>query len=131
LLLNNLYTIHSLKESENQILAHVELIADHAIFKGHFPGQPVLPGVCMMEMIAEVTGEYLNRPFRISGAPLIKFLLMIDPRKNPMIVLEIKYQSAPMHTSTSGKIFSGAQVFMKFQMNLSTSQPSPGSDWSS
>jgi 3-hydroxyacyl-[acyl-carrier-protein] dehydratase len=118
LLHNNLYTIQSLTDIENDIQASVLLRADHAIFKGHFPGQPVLPGVCMLEMISEITGENLNNEFRISGAPLIKFLRMIDPQKNPEIRLEIKYQSSPESVTTNGKIFYDSQVFMKFQMIL-------------
>jgi 3-hydroxyacyl-[acyl-carrier-protein] dehydratase len=118
LLLNNLYTIQSLTESDHQILATVELMVDHAIFGGHFPGQPVLPGVCMMEMVAEIMGEHLKDSFRITGGPLIKFLRMIDPRMNPVIQIEIKFQSSMNTVSTHGRIFSGAEVFMKFQLNL-------------
>lgn len=120
MLLNNLYKIQSLTANENIIQATVELMAVHDIFKGHFPGQPVLPGVCMMEMIAEITGEYLQTPLRISGAPMIKFLLMIDPRRNPIIILEIKYQSTPDGTATQGKIFFETAIFMKFQLTLTT-----------
>lgn len=118
MLLNNLYIIQSLSETENQIQAEVQLVADHPIFKGHFPGQPVLPGVCMLEMIAEILGEYLHQPFRISGGPMIKFLRMIDPRKNPLISLEIKYQTAAECTAANGKIYFGPQIFMKFQLRL-------------
>ena len=118
MLLNNLYTIQSLSESDNQIEATINLMADHAIFSGHFPGQPVLPGVCMMEMVAEVLGVYLKSSFRISGGPLIKFLRMIDPRTNPLIQIEIKYQTSSHSTLSNGKIFSGSDVFMKFQLNL-------------
>jgi 3-hydroxyacyl-[acyl-carrier-protein] dehydratase len=118
LLLNNLYTIQSLSESDNQMEATINLLADHAIFSGHFPGQPVLPGVCMMEMVAEVMGVYLKSSFRISGGPLIKFLRMIDPRINPLIHLEIKYHSSSQTTLVTGRIFSGSDVFMKFQLSL-------------
>lgn len=118
MLLNNLYTIQSLSASDNQIEAVINLMADHAIFSGHFPGHPVLPGVCMMEMVAEVLGVYLKSSFRISGGPLIKFLRMIDPRTNPLIQLEIKYHPSSHATHTNGKIFSGSEVFMKFQLNL-------------
>ena len=118
MLLNNLYRIQSLSESDNQIQATIELVADHAIFSGHFPGQPVLPGVCMMEMVAEVMGVYLKSSFRISGGPLIKFLRMIDPRINPLIHLEIKYHPSSHSTITNGRIFSGSDVFMKFQLSL-------------
>jgi 3-hydroxyacyl-[acyl-carrier-protein] dehydratase len=120
-LLNDLYIIKSMTTTENQIQVVVELKAEHAIFKGHFPGQPVLPGVSMMQMIAEITGEYLKQPFRITGAPMVKFLHTIDPRRNPLINLEIKYESIPSKTIVSGKIFFGAEVFMKFQVNLEIS----------
>jgi 3-hydroxyacyl-[acyl-carrier-protein] dehydratase len=118
LLLNNLYTIQSLSESGHQIGATIQLVADHAIFGGHFPGQPVLPGVCMMEMVAEITGVYLKSSLRISGGPLIKFLRMIDPGTNPLIYFEIKYDPSSTPIVTNGRIFSGPDVFMKFQLNL-------------
>jgi 3-hydroxyacyl-[acyl-carrier-protein] dehydratase len=120
LLLNDLYTIQSLSETGNQILASVLLRADHPIFLGHFPGQPVLPGVCMMEMITEIAGEQLKDTFRISGAPLVKFLLMIDPEKSPLIDIEIKYHQEKEHLATSGKIYRGSAIFMKFQFVLSS-----------
>ena len=118
MLLNNLYTIQSLSVSDNQIQAAINLQTDHAIFNGHFPGQPVLPGVCMMEMVTEVMGVHLNKSYRISGGPLIKFLRMIDPRIHPLIHLEIKYQISSLSISTNGRIFSGSEVFMKFQLTL-------------
>jgi len=118
LLLNNLYTIQSLTETDNHIQATVKLKTEHAIFSGHFPGQPVLPGVCMMEMISEITGEYLQQSFHISAGPMIKFLHMIDPDKNPEINLEIKYQHAEERVTTNGKIYVGSEIFMKFQLIL-------------
>jgi 3-hydroxyacyl-[acyl-carrier-protein] dehydratase len=116
--MNDLYTISSLNETNGCIYASTLLREKHAIFSGHFPGHPVLPGVCMLEMITEITGEYTKQAFRISGAPMIKFLRMIDPSVNPQINLEIKYESLPGGISVDGRIFYVAQVFMKFRMNL-------------
>ena len=121
MLLNDLYTIESLTERENTIQASILLKADHAIFKGHFPGQPVLPGVCMLEMITVITGENLKTPLHIKEASLIKFLRMIDPKKNPLINFEIKYQVLPEGTSANGKIYGDDGVFMKFQIILVSS----------
>ena len=118
MLLNNLYTIQSLSETEKTIRASVMLRAEHAIFKGHFPGQPILPGVCMLEMISEITGSHLQQSLRIKSAPLIKFLNMIDPRKDSLIQFEILYDPTPEKIPTQGKIYSGSMVFMKFQMEL-------------
>ena len=32
----------------------VRLNPDHFIFKAHFPGHPITPGVCLMQMVAEL-----------------------------------------------------------------------------
>jgi 3-hydroxyacyl-[acyl-carrier-protein] dehydratase len=123
LLLNNLYTIQAMTENEKGIQASAMLRPDHAIFKGHFPGQPVLPGVCMLEMITEITGRHLNQRLRITEAPLIKFLNMIDPGKDPLIHFEIGYDSPEGKTTVKGRIYSGSRVFMKFQMTVEPLSP--------
>jgi hypothetical protein len=76
----------------------------------------------MMQMITEIAGEFLKHSFRITGAPAIKFLRMIDPRRNPLIHLEIKCESNAPKTMVSGKIFYGPEIFMKFQIDLSESK---------
>ena len=116
--LNNLYTVQAVSEKENIIWAIIRLNEDHPVFQGHFPGQPVLPGVCMMEIITEITGETLNREFRISGGPMIKFLHMIVPEIHPVIELEIEFQPSGEKITARGKIFYESRVFMKYQLLL-------------
>jgi 3-hydroxyacyl-[acyl-carrier-protein] dehydratase len=118
LLLNNLYTVQKITETEKIIQVAVQLQAGHPIFKGHFPGHPVLPGVCMLEMITEITGSHLQKRIRITSASMIKYLNMIDPNKDPLIQFEIKYEQGPKNIVTQGKIYSGTLVFMKCQLSF-------------
>jgi 3-hydroxyacyl-[acyl-carrier-protein] dehydratase len=118
LLLNNLYKIQTIEETDQVIQAATMLDAGHPIFKGHFPEHPVLPGVCMLEMITEIVAHHIQRRVRITSAPMIKFLNMIDPNRDPLIHFEIKTEYGTTDISTQGKIYSGARLFMKFQLNL-------------
>lgn len=105
---------------DKTIQAAILLHPDHPIFKGHFPEHPVLPGVCMLEMITEILGSHLQKRFRIMSAPMIKFLHMIVPDKDPLIHFEIKYEAGAKNILAQGKIYSGERAFMKCQLSLVT-----------
>ena len=68
----------------------VKINSGHAIFKGHFPGQPILRGVFMLEMMQEIMDVHLEQNLCISEGPLIKFLSKIIPEKNPYCLLDFK-----------------------------------------
>jgi 3-hydroxyacyl-[acyl-carrier-protein] dehydratase len=105
-------------ENNSVLQVSVRLNVHHPIFKGHFPGQPVLPGVCMLEMIQEIMEEYMKQKLRISKGPLIKFLAMIVPDRNPFLVVEAHYDKRDGNIFVSGKIFHEATVFMKYNLEF-------------
>ena len=48
--------ILDIKEIQDaEVIAHYRTKKDHAIFKGHFPDYPILPGVVQVEMMAQAT----------------------------------------------------------------------------
>jgi len=48
--------ILDIKEIQDaQVVAHYRTKKEHAIFKGHFPDYPILPGVVQVEMMAQAT----------------------------------------------------------------------------
>lgn len=76
--------------ADGSFKAQLQLNPDHAIFQGHFPGQPVLPGVCLVEMVKELLGEIGKRPFRLVDASNIKFLRIADPRTDNTLNFELE-----------------------------------------
>lgn len=115
---NDLYTAGKIIQNDSGCSVPIALNPAHPIFRGHFPGQPVLPGVCMIEMLKEVLEDLLRQELRISGAPVIKFLAMIVPDKTPDFTIELSYERAAAAIQVQGRIFSGKTVFMKCQLEL-------------
>lgn len=86
---------------------------NHPIFKGHFPGQPVLPGVCQLRMVKELTEKALNTKLKMLQSDQIKFLSMIDPRKTPSLEVTITLQTDEGKTTAQSVITRGEYTFLK------------------
>jgi 3-hydroxyacyl-[acyl-carrier-protein] dehydratase len=87
--LKDFYALNSLDVAENIATAHITINKDHEIFKGHFPGNPVTPGVCMMQIIKELTEEVVGKKLMMQSSSNIKFMAIINPEKNPNLELSM------------------------------------------
>jgi 3-hydroxyacyl-[acyl-carrier-protein] dehydratase len=91
MLLKDFYKVEQLqKVEEGKYLAFVNLNKDHAIFKGHFPGNPVTPGVCMMQIIKELTQEITGNSLTMTSSSNVKFMALINPEIHPKLKLELE-----------------------------------------
>ena len=61
---------------------------DHPAFPGHFPGQPLIPGVVLLERVLELAREALDPAAVLAGVPVAKFLMPLRPGGILMIGLE-------------------------------------------
>ncbi|WP_276168299.1 3-hydroxyacyl-ACP dehydratase [Zobellia alginiliquefaciens] len=89
MLIEGLYTVESFEKEEQTVKATVKLNAGHEVFKGHFPGNPVMPGVCMIQIIKELTEQATEKSLFLSVASNIKFMAIINPEKNDVIQLTL------------------------------------------
>lgn len=87
----------------------------HDIFKGHFPGNPVVPGVCMMQMIKEVLEAYFDKKLQLIKADNIKFLSFMDPTQHKQIGLEIKVNIIEGQVKADAQLVNEGTVFLKFK----------------
>ena len=93
---NNLYKIIS-KEEVNSIFNYtVELNPSCMIYEAHFPGEPITPGVCIVQIGKEVIEDLLleqssvSRRLEIIKAKNIKFLSVISPNETPILTYQVR-----------------------------------------
>jgi len=124
---NGLYTVNTTEvlsggqESSDaaKYLVTVTLDSEHGIFRGHFPGNPILPGVCQIEIIRELSEDLLGYKLLLSQAAQVKYLSLINPLANPVLQFNLKYTpSSPEETEVSAEIASAGSVFMKMKGRL-------------
>ncbi len=74
------YTITKYEEKDADTRCfQIKLNVKHAIYNGHFPAQPVLPGVCTVQIIKECAENIVNTPLQYSQLSSCKFLFSVDP----------------------------------------------------
>ena len=93
---NNLYKIIS-KEEVNSIFNYtVELNPSCVIYQAHFPGEPITPGVCIVQIGKEVIEDLLleqssaSRRLEIIKAKNIKFLSIISPNETHILTYQVR-----------------------------------------
>ncbi|MFL9835150.1 3-hydroxyacyl-ACP dehydratase [Chryseobacterium terrae] len=89
-ILTDFYTLNSFVKDENGVFsAKISLNKDHDIFKGHFPGNPVTPGVCMMQIIKDLTEKFTEKSLFLKSASNVKFMAIINPFETPDLDLQL------------------------------------------
>lgn len=86
-LLDSLYTIVSDTPVDNGHEFDIMLNPDHFIYQAHFPGEPITPGVCIMQIATELLEVALNTSLALNCVKNIKFLRIISPKE----VTDIRY----------------------------------------
>ena len=89
MLIEGLYTTETFDKNEEGISAQIKLNPNHEIFKGHFPGKPIMPGVCMIQIIKELTERSLGQDLFLSVASNVKFMAIINPETDPILLIDI------------------------------------------
>ncbi|MCB0760135.1 MAG: 3-hydroxyacyl-ACP dehydratase [Flavobacteriales bacterium] len=84
------YHKKSQSQGEDGHAFHIELNAQHPVYEGHFPGQPVAPGVMLTRMIQELTEEISGSKLFLAEARSIKFLKFVDPTATPTLDVHIQ-----------------------------------------
>ncbi|TYB74103.1 3-hydroxyacyl-ACP dehydratase [Bizionia gelidisalsuginis] len=88
----------------------VELNKNHSIFSGHFPENPITPGVIMLQIIKNSLEQALQCNLKLQALSNLKFLQVVDPNRNNILhfqmdikkendIIKIKSSSSfPDHT---------------------------------
>ena len=78
-LLNDFFHIEKCEIVGKTIVYTIILNSDHAIYKAHFPKNPVTPGVCLVQIASECLEQKVGRKLYIKDVKNIKFLTILSP----------------------------------------------------
>ena len=113
MLRNNFFNVQDMEKQADSLSARFAIDAAHPIFKGHFPNQPVVPGVCMVQIIKELLEEALGEKLMMKEAAQIKFLQLLVPEDNARLSAEVNWQNSEKGIETVASLKNEEKTFFK------------------
>src|SRR4051812_32532048 len=92
MLLNEFFKITDIKSGDKYIIT-IELNVKHKVYEGHFPGNPIAPGVCLTQMVKETVEHITNKKLTMVTGDNLKFTAVLNPEINPSITMTLSYKT--------------------------------------
>lgn len=113
--LRSIYEIKSIDIREQAIIAEIAFNKDHAVFEGHFPGNPIVPGVVQIQILKDILENALDKKVFMNRSKTIKFLNVINPIETAEVIFEIDFELQHENDLTIKCIVkTESQVYMKY-----------------
>lgn len=89
--LEEFYNTVSSEKNNSEIFITVQFNPKHPIYKGHFPNQPVVPGIMQIETLTSLINSELELNHELHKVSNVKYLNMIVP-SSELISFDIKFK---------------------------------------
>ncbi len=119
---------------DESIRAVKAVTMNEGFFQGHFPGRPIMPGVMIVEALAQAAGVLAMESFGLVGSGKLVYFMAIDGAKfrNPvepgcLLSLNVEFvQKRPRVCKFSGKAMIGDKLAAEASFTAMIADP-PGS----
>jgi len=121
-LLNDFYTEIASEQIANKdgaFFVDIHFNPSHPIYKGHFEQMPVVPGVCLIQIVQELSEKKINQKLKLVSADNIKFLLVIKPVREAVYRVILNLREIEQQLEVSATIGLGDTIYTKFKGKFS------------
>jgi len=73
------YSVESVRIENEVLTARASAPGDSPWFAGHFPDDPILPGIAQLNMVADLIAHFRGDDLRLKGLSRVKFRKIVRP----------------------------------------------------
>lgn len=85
MLIKDFYKIINLTSTDSGLEATISLNPNHEVYKGHFPDQPIVPGVIQLQIINELMEKHIDKELFMGSIQRVKYIVPIIPANTPQL----------------------------------------------
>ena len=114
---DSLYKVTDFRRTEGGAEYDIRLNPGHFIYAAHFPGEPITPGVCIMQTAVELLSFFVEAELELKSVKSIKFLRIISPDEVTELTWQIaKVQNEVGEVKAQFSVTSGADTYAKLSL---------------
>lgn len=127
-MIQDFYTIQGIDVADKRTIVHVLLNPDCQVYEGHFPGEPVAPGVCNINMIRECAEKALEASADQSVRLMLSYIqqcrltTLVTPLSHKQMEVVIDWLSLPTPENPIYKIAAsighGEDIYLTLKAEL-------------
>lgn len=104
-------------ESEAGRQTLLRLNAAHPVYAAHFPGNPITPGVCLVQVLGELLQRQTGHALELSKIVNMKFVSPLTPAETPLLTVDFaSVTTAGDSIHAKGTITANDQIATKFSL---------------
>jgi 3-hydroxyacyl-[acyl-carrier-protein] dehydratase len=102
--------VEQLDPDEGKIIARADVPIESTVFEGHFPGSPLVPGVLLIETMAQASGFMLLSRLKFEKMPFLanvssaKMRTFVEPGEVLQVEAELEHDGSGF-AATKARIF--------------------------
>lgn len=118
LLKGKYYRLTNMHQESTQVLFHVELLSECDVYLGHFPGNPVCPGVCNIELIRECAETWIGSRLYINSIKQCRLTAIASPSICRELDVAISMEKIEGGFNVTAKIHDANKVYMNYKGSM-------------
>ena len=95
----------------------VKLNPDCRVYRGHFPGEPIAPGVCNIQMLTECASKAVGKSLLLSKIRQCRFTALVTPKETPFLDIRLQWRKEADEISFTASAGCQTEVFITLKAN--------------
>lgn len=114
---NNYYKLLDMRRQDAAtVICRIALVSDCDVYRGHFPGEPVCPGVCNMQMIKECMEAIVGKKLRLSSITQCRLTALMTPAQCAEVEVRIDVLSVNEESFViKASIYDSQRIYMEYK----------------
>ncbi|MDR2916698.1 MAG: beta-hydroxyacyl-ACP dehydratase [Tannerella sp.] len=117
-IIDDYYKIDSRIAEGDDTLFCVTLLSGYRAYEGHFPGNPVSPGVCNIQMIKECAEQLAGKHLFLGYISQCKLSAVITPQTTPHLQIRMQLSEVEDLYKVRAIVFDDTTTYIDFKGEL-------------